>query len=140
MNGGRIILEGDGPDGVDAPGAQRIYTITPGSGIDRVLRERERQICGEKLDAEHDDQWIDGELVGAALAYGFSSLASVQPDIDQDDADALIADLWPEEMPPIKRKESDRDLERAAALLLAELDRRDRVREKLAAERARELS
>jgi len=136
----KIVLPGNAPPGADEAGAQRVYTIAAGSGIDRVLRERVRQVLGEGYDAERDDAYVDGELVGAALAYAFSSLVGIAPEVDQEDSDELIESLWPDGWSEMKRKTSDRDLERAAALLLAELDRRDRLHARLAAGAGRVLS
>src|SRR5579863_4550997 len=56
----KIVLPGNAPPGADEAGAQRVYTIAAGSGIDRVLRERVRQVLGEGYDAERDDAYVDG--------------------------------------------------------------------------------
>lgn len=101
------------------------------SGIERIATERLRQVQEEGWTPEHDDEHMRGELSGAAAAYAMS-------------ASAMIAIRSPiaviTEPPPFFQfgdewwKPSDdpiRDLERAGALIAAEIDRilRDREQE-----------
>ncbi|HEY1723984.1 MAG TPA: hypothetical protein VGF89_01070 [Steroidobacteraceae bacterium] len=123
---GRIVLPGEGPGGQDEPGAQRVYTIEAGSGVDQVLLERVRQVCAEGFDGKHDARWTSDELIGAAIALLLSAMSGGH-DVDDATAEGLIEmarDFWPSGAGELKRKTPDRDLVRAAALLLAELDRR----------------
>ncbi len=92
-----------------------------------VQAERERQQVHEFWTLEHDDQHSPGELALAACCYvladpgdGQSSLAPVVP----------VA--WPWSMAYWKPKDKRRNLVRAAALLVAEIERMDRAAERAA--------
>lgn len=101
-------------------------------GIKRIAAERRRQIYGEHWTAEHDDEHVDGELALAAVCYatprplfvnvgpgrhrdpwpeGWSSDWDKRP---RDGGDVLV------EPTPAERI---RMLEKAGALIAAELDR-----------------
>lgn len=88
---------------------------------DDVLAERRRQILVESFTPEHDDAHSRGELAMAAAAYAVSD--KVRPD----GRCPLLALLWPWDARWWKPKSRRHDLVRAAALLLAEIDRLDRL-------------
>jgi len=78
-----------------------------------VLAERQRQIEIEGWTPEHDEEVnTDGELVRAAVCYAVL---------------ALHDDWWPWADVWWKPKNRRRDLVRAAALIIAEIDRLDRT-------------
>lgn len=87
--------------------------------------ERERQVAQESFTAEHDDMHLHGELSGAASAYALSAAAGLMSG-----RDAPIA-----EPPPFFRFDRGwwkpttprRDLLKAAALIIAEIERLDRA-------------
>jgi hypothetical protein len=83
-----------------------------------VLAERLRQIRQEGWTPEHDDQWTQAELAQAASAYTWP------PGILADTFPLRV--LWPWDRAWWKPKDRRRDLVRAAALLLAEIERLDR--------------
>ena len=98
---------------------------TPSGMID-VLSERVRQRApkpsGEGWDDEHDDfEHIPGDLAAAAICYARDGVAS---------ASALRPDDWPWSDNWWKPKGRRRNLVRAAALLIAEIDRFDRDAER----------
>lgn len=74
-----------------------------------VLAERQRQVSAEGWTPEHDDKYQSGELVRAAAAYALQS-----------------PDFWPWPMPWWKPTDYRRNLVKAAALLIAEIERSDR--------------
>lgn len=82
------------------------------SVIDEIATERRRQIVEEGWDDEHDDQWNDNQLAAAAACYAM-------PD--------GLPDEWPWTADWWKPKDRRRDLIRAAALLVAEIERIDRA-------------
>ncbi len=77
-----------------------------------VLEERRRQVSAEGWTPEHDDQHKTGELAKAATCY-----ASVYP---------LAASYWPWDLKWWKPSDRRRNLVKAAALILAEIERLDR--------------
>lgn len=93
-----------------------------------VIRERARQVDLEGFDLPHDDQHAQSELAWAAACYalagaGTNPAAAVLPTSTDDLAHAL----WPWELQSFKPKDRRSDLVRATALLIAEIERLDRV-------------
>lgn len=91
----------------------------------RIRAERERQVSEEGWTPEHDDEYEIGKLAMAAGCYvrnavwrslGGRNLPREQLSID-----------WPWEDKWWKPTTPDRDLEKAAALLVAEMERRARA-------------
>ena len=103
---------------LEALSAVEPFVLTAIPAIDDVIAERLRQVEQEGYSTAHDDEHTGCDLTKAAGAY------------------ALYADSYPNpgEPPPIwpwapeawKPKDYRRDLVRAAALLLAEIERMDR--------------
>lgn len=78
-----------------------------------VLAERRRQVEDEGFTPEHDDAHRNGELAKAATCY-----ATVWP---------LAASYWPWDLKWWKPGTVRRNLVKAAALLVAEIERLDRA-------------
>lgn len=92
--------------------------------IAKIAEERKRQQQQEGWSLEHDDEHTDGSLADAAACY-----AATQP-VYRKAVDGLYFwDLWPWESMYDGRKRHDekRRLVIAAALIVAELERLDRV-------------
>jgi hypothetical protein len=92
--------------------------------LDEVAEERDRQIQIEGWDAKHDDKHTNGAMASAAAAYALSATRqgngcdiSVTPIVPW--PLSWSAKWW-------KPKSQRRDLIRAAALLVAEIERIDR--------------
>ena len=96
------------------------------SAIDDVAAERKRQIEAEGWTTKHDDRIVSGDLARAAACYAL-----------YDVADEYIIDLWPFgvrcRLPRLKPKDPRRNLVRAAALIVAEIERLDRAAARTAA-------
>lgn len=112
--------------------------ITPGGRL--ALAERERQIEEEHYSEEHDDMHEDGALAHAGAAYAVHATGYVAGPLLQGDCPSKP--LWPfeEKLKPsstgdIRWGDEIRDMTKAAALMIAELDRLVRLR----ATAAREL-
>lgn len=102
-----------------------------------VLAERERQIKAEGWSVSHDDEHDQGEMARAAACYAY--LSTLQPDDKQRHVEAVwgssdgmisvVGELWPAGWSTqwLKPKDRRRDLVRAAALLIAEIERLDRA-------------
>ena len=85
-----------------------------GDILDLIAAERVRQINTEGYSSAHDDGHVGGELALAATAYCCSA-AGCSPD------------MWPWETEAFKPRGKRRDLVRAAALIVAEIERLDRA-------------
>jgi hypothetical protein len=83
-----------------------------------VLAERTRQTEREGWTVEHDDAHRTGQLAQAAACYALASNGSLRDDLHDE--------LWPWDQKWWKPYTARRDLVRAAALLLAEIERIDR--------------
>jgi hypothetical protein len=84
-----------------------------------VFGERQRQINVEGWTPKHDEQHNNGELAAAASCYAIWGAGGVVPR-------ATPPDLWPWDEMWWKPKDRRRDLVRAAALIIAEIERLDR--------------
>lgn len=84
-----------------------------------VAAERFRQIHAEGWTPEHDDQHKNGELARAAACYTISYDLGTERDL-----------LWPWSEDWWKPSDPRRNLVKAGALILAEIDRLDRAVDK----------
>lgn len=105
-----------------------------------VLAERRRQIEAEGWTPEHDDKHEAGELARAGAYYAIHWIGYLHPDpISAGEAleTAIHSErydwfhkadcLWPWQPTERNTKDPRRDLVRAAALILAEIERLDRL-------------
>lgn len=95
-----------------------------------VISERRRQVAQERWTAEGDDEHRLGELACAAAAYAGYSAGRI------DGCGRLMSDalrFWPFAFHWWKPKDQRRDLVRAAALIIAEIERIDRAAAKAGA-------
>jgi hypothetical protein len=84
-----------------------------------VLAERRRQIESENWAPEHDDKYHKGELLAAALCYMRAA------DITKP---GIVPGSWPWPRAWWKPGMERRNLEKAGALILAEIERIDRAK------------
>lgn len=82
-----------------------------------VLAERRRQVEAEGWDAWHDDKYTKGELSDAAASYALNAGVGMR---------GLRPMFWPWDRDWWKPTTPRRDLVKAAALILAEIERLDR--------------
>lgn len=92
-----------------------------------VIKERDRQVSKERWTWAHDDEHEGGEMARAAACYCLSAVETVtgREPLDFLNDDFLSA-VWPWNRDWWKPKAARRDLVRAAALILAEIERLDR--------------
>jgi len=99
-------------EGTSAPGTPE----APQTAAARdVLAERQRQVEQEGWTLERDDQYVDGQLASAAIAY----VQVYTP--------YLVPHSWPWSTHWFKPADDRRNLVKAGALLLAEIERLDRA-------------
>ncbi|MHC0506361.1 hypothetical protein [Achromobacter aegrifaciens] len=100
------------------------YTAAPAAGnaltaaARDILAERQRQICAEGWTPEHDDAHADEQLALAAACY-----ALPQGDYEIPDP----PEFWPWDASWWKPGDRRRELTKAGALVLAEIERLDRA-------------
>lgn len=96
---------------------------TPSRALVDIGIERARQRAVEGFDARHDDEHADGQLARAAAAYAMHS--AVYP-LNAGWYSQVLEWLWPWSVQWWKPKDRRRDLVRAGALIVAEIERLDR--------------
>lgn len=99
------------------------------SVIDEITVERKRQTEVENWSSEHDDLHDDRSLARVAGCYALA--ASYEDSARQHLLDGMVPIQWPpswsiEWWKPTNRR---RDLIKAAALIVAEIERLDRMKE-----------
>lgn len=111
---------------------KRLYRIS--QGVSSVLTERNRQWAVEGFDPARDDQYVRGELALAATCYvahvGLSQEleAKLGEKFDAEQHRTMPAlHFWPWSRDWWKPTDRRRDLVKAAALIIAEIERLDRA-------------
>lgn len=95
------------------------------SAIEEIASERQRQIEGEGWSVEHDDGHGSGEMARAASCYALAG-SHDRPQYPGYIAEALRA-CWPWAAEWWKPPNPRRDLIKAGALIVAEIERLDRT-------------
>lgn len=91
-----------------------------------VWLERDRQIHDKKFSPEHDDTYTARQLIRAAVSYAQrAALSDEHRRLEQ--SRERIPHSWPWDASWWKPKDRRTDLVRAAALLIAEIERMDRA-------------
>lgn len=99
--------------------------------IDEIAEERQRQIEVEDWSAKHDDRYDDGSLAQAAACYAHPRRIFIAETVDglHGEPMGIYREAWPDSW--IERwwkpKTRRRDLIRAGALIVAEIERLDRA-------------
>ena len=102
-----------------APALDAVVVRNVSQAARDVLAERQRQISVEQYESEADDEYDSAELAYAAAAYAITP-ATVPP-LD------LWAGLWPWPVEAFKPSNRRRNMVKAGALILAEIERLDRA-------------
>lgn len=87
-----------------------------------VLAERQRQISTEGWTPEHDDRYVNGDLASAASCYVINVCEGGDPE-----GEGRPPFGWPWSAEWWKPTDRRRDLVKAGALILAEIERLDRI-------------
>ena len=90
-----------------------------------VFRERTRQQAEEGFTTQHDDEHDPGELSGAGVAYAIHAACELHPISDGLDFDEDPPDIWLWEKGWWKPGDPRSNLVKAAALIIAEIEKID---------------
>jgi hypothetical protein len=90
-----------------------------------VLAERRRQIESEGWTPEHDDAHDSGEMAAAGASYALNAADQLHP-FSQGDGGNAQPESWPWDSQWWRPTTPRRDLVKAGALILAEIERLDR--------------
>jgi hypothetical protein len=112
-------------DGLKIAGADRINILY------QIAEERRRQVEDLALSTEEDDGATQGQLARMASGYAFGS--TVYADLGQGLKPGSAPDFWPHGRAYYNPEDPRSDLIRAAALIVAEIERLDRAEEKAGA-------
>lgn len=108
---------------------EALHIRTPlSSAMLAVIAERRRQIEVEGWTPEHDDDHTLGELARAGACYALQSPQHINKPQYAAEACAYLPAAWPWSREWWKPQGFRRDLVRAGALILAEIERFDRLR------------
>jgi hypothetical protein len=98
--------------------------------IDEIAAERARQVAEEGWSPEHDDTHTRGEMATAAGIYalvaGSTDRRWIVKGLSGNDYIEAAMKLWPWSRSWFKPTDPRRDLIKAAALIVAEIERLDR--------------
>lgn len=97
------------------------------SAIEDVIAERQRQINVEGWTDEHDDEHTDGSMAQAAACYALGNKIETLDRAANSVTRLRHHQVWPWAEQWWKPKDRRRNLVRAGALILAEIDRLDRL-------------
>lgn len=127
--GGKVILSVVGrtmPPALLLVSTPAVMPAASGDAVHRVLAERRRQVSAEGWTPEHDAREHDsGELAAAAAAYALAAAGALALQAMGMECDSSTPPAcWPTNW-DWKPASAERMLEKAAALILAELERVD---------------
>lgn len=114
--------------------------------LSEIAAERRRQVTSEGWTIEHDDEHTDGSMAMAAAVYAHPNMPATEKRTDLVERGrsagesimyplvSAVPSLWPRAWTAYwyKPKNRRRDLVRAAALIVAEIERLDRATGKIA--------
>ena len=99
-----------------------------GEALADVASERRRQITEEGWTPEHDDEHVSGAMAAAGAAYALVAARESNPNPGwQKELLKAAEHIWPWDEEWWKPKDNRSNLVRAAALIIAEIERLDRA-------------
>lgn len=113
-----------------SPTPPQAVTDVGGGAIAEISNERRRQMEAEGWSPEHDDRHSNGEIAAAAACYAApETVYKIEMLCSGRDYEPKpnLKDLWPWHYKWWKPKDRRRDLVRAGALIVAEIERLDRA-------------
>lgn len=96
-----------------------VLSPTPSAAMTAIAAERERQKSVEGYTSQHDDEHFDGQIADAAACYALATTRGPKA--------SVFANLWPWDLLWWKPTDKRRNLVKAGALIVAEIERLDRA-------------
>jgi hypothetical protein len=118
--GRKAFLPGEPEEGLMSQATQTFQALT------RIAIAREKLISEAGFDQVHDDAQLQSQLVVAAGSYALHAIASEAE--RQQFSPGAPPPAWPWEATLWQPEDRNRDLLRAAALLVAEIERLNRLK------------
>lgn len=103
-------------------GSAQAFAVSQ-NAIEEIYRERRRQVDSKGWTPEHDDGHDAGEIARAAAAYALPPATG----LGDNWLNQYALDIWPFHPDGFRHKDRRRDLIRAGALIVAEIERLDRL-------------
>ncbi|AJO81744.1 hypothetical protein TO66_16160 [Pseudomonas sp. MRSN 12121] len=100
------------------------YAQNAPASLQSVLAERIRQIQIHCFYPEQDEEFVDGDLAIAAACYATEAFVQAT---ETEGAMRIVPESWPWMAVTWRPKDQRRNLVKAGALILAEIDRLDRA-------------
>lgn len=100
------------------------------TALDDIAAERQRQVEKEGWTLAHDDEHSSGEMAAAAAIYAMDEVSRktiVSAIAPHWRSETILARLWPWSWDWWKPRDRRQDLVRAGALIVAEIERIDRL-------------
>lgn len=89
--------------------------------LEEIAAERRRQVESEGWTPEHDDEHVNGEMASAAACYALQAANHWMK------SPPMVKTLWPWDAAWWKPTDERRNLVKAGALIIAEIERLDRA-------------
>ncbi|WP_288081041.1 hypothetical protein [Pseudomonas sp.] len=132
-----VLPNGESIEALDEAQMRELGWVRASGAAQDVLAERQRQVTAEGWSPKHDDQYKNTELAFAASCYAFHA-AAASWDLEDDGIpydSHPVPKQWPWDPSWWKPTDVRRDLVKAGALILAEIERIDRAADKAGADR-----
>jgi hypothetical protein len=110
------------------PAPHDFYTA---KALGDVHAERSRQVTEEGWTSDHDDRHTKGEMAKAAACYASFAALTDRTRAEELYAPGSVFTAWPWQSHWWKPSDRRRDLVKAGALILAEIERLDRAAERV---------
>ena len=124
-----VLPNGESIEALDEAQMRELGWVRASGAAQDVLAERQRQVTAEGWTPKHDDQYSNGAMADAAGCYALHA-----HDFSKNEIKDFVPAWWPWHAEWWKPTNPRRDLVKAGALILAEIERIDRAADKGGAE------
>ena len=116
-----VLPSGEDIEALDEAKMRELGWVRASGAAQDVIAERQRQVTAEGWTPKHDDQYSNGAMADAAGCYALHA-----HDSRKDEVKGFVPAWWPWHAEWWKPTNPRRDLVKAGALILAEIERIDR--------------